>query len=371
MQKKIVLPIFLHSSDGGMQKVVYNIIDGLASKGWNLVLILSKDSELIPFLGQIKGTMVHELNYCLSLRKPILSLKFLFSLFILVFKYKKSLFISNDTFTHILLSLYPFARRELFISHGGDYKSKDKEHGYNSGITNKIVKYTFRRVSIFVAVSDSQKCFLINNAKVKKNVNIIYNSYRLLHEIPVIKKDSFVHLAIIGYIRPLKNQKTAILALDILRNSGYNCILDLFGSIYDQAYYEDLLQLIRSLELNSYVVFHGFTRNENTLWESTDILLSTSFHEGFGLTIIEAMAHKIPVIAYSQASGPSSLIKNKETGLLVRENTAQDYANAVKLYIDNEIFKNEIIDKAYDKYEKEFSYEIMINKYDKILTEWK
>lgn len=70
----------------------------------------------------------------------------------------------------------------------------------------------------------------------------------------------------------------------------------------------------------------------NKLYEKSSLYLMTSYTESFGLVLIEAMSHGIPVIAFSCAEGAKELINNGVNGYLINNRNEHEMADkAVKL----------------------------------------
>lgn len=365
MERVILFPMFIHSSKGGMQQIVLDLILGLNKSGWDCRLIGYKDSELTLSFKE-KGVKTCEIQTPCN---KVQWIRFIFSYYKAIFKYRKALIVTNDIFSHILLSLYPLSKKEIFVSHGGDYKSKGEKFAAKSGRSAKIARYTFERVTLFVAVSDTQREALINNAHVTPSkVVTIYNGYDS-RKIRKAKKDvssRIVNISVVGFIKPLKNQQVLLETIKELRSLNYNCILNLYGSISDQKYYDQLICDIKKLKIENAVVFHGYISDKDAIYNNTDILISCSNHEGFGLSLIEAMAYQVPTIGYAKSAGPSSIIENGKTGILVKENTSKAYKEAILQYLIDTEFKNNIIKNGLKKFQEKFSLNIMIEKYNNL-----
>lgn len=89
---------------------------------------------------------------------------------------------------------------------------------------------------------------------------------------------------------------------------------------------------LKSIALNFGVAerirFLGWVDNPAPLFKSADIFICSSRHEPFGNIIIESWLHSLPVIA-AASQGPTSLIENYKTGLLVPNQNAADLTEAV------------------------------------------
>lgn len=365
--REIIFPMFINSSKGGMQEIVLNLLGELLKNGYHCRLLTTSNSELVD------ACLKHKIP-CSTIKVKqgrLLSLIMLALGFIaFVFRHRHSLFIVNDIFSHILLSFYLLPKTEIFVSHGGDYKRSGKIYASNSGISAIIAKnYSFKRVDRFVAVSGTQKTNLITNAKVdSKKIVVISNSVCPIER--VTNTSASTRVSIVGYIKPLKNQLEVIKAIDILRKDGIEVVLNIFGSVASPEYNKILQDYISENNMSNQVVFWGFIEDKNLIYSNTDILISASYHEGFGLTIIEAMSCSIPTIAYQGAEGPSSIIKNDETGILVDKNQCNYYANAIKKYIMDKAYKLNICNNAQIEFKSKYTVKKMTESYKQVIDEF-
>ena len=58
-------------------------------------------------------------------------------------------------------------------------------------------------------------------------------------------------------------------------------------------------------------------RNIRSKYIGSDIFVTSSRYEAFGLATAEAMSYKLPCIGFSDCTGINELIKNEKTGLLI------------------------------------------------------
>jgi glycosyltransferase involved in cell wall biosynthesis len=64
-------------------------------------------------------------------------------------------------------------------------------------------------------------------------------------------------------------------------------------------------------------------------------LINPSIYEAFGMSLVEAMASEVPVVA-SRVGGMVEVIGEGETGTLVEAGNATDLANAIIDLLENE-----------------------------------
>lgn len=81
---------------------------------------------------------------------------------------------------------------------------------------------------------------------------------------------------------------------------------------------QKLVDLARDLGVASQVVFHGHSSDGAREFSTARVGLFTSKAEGFGLTILEAMAHGAVPVAFNVRYGPSGMI-DKTNGYLVND----------------------------------------------------
>lgn len=123
-----------------------------------------------------------------------------------------------------------------------------------------------------------------------------------------------LRISVVGLVMPTKGQLEALTILKVLHDQGHSVQLQFFGEVNDAGYHEQLLAYIEKHQLQTKVVWKGYVA-QDALYPQTDILLSCARNEGFGRTIIEAMARGIPVIARAKG-GPLEIIKSGISGVL-------------------------------------------------------
>jgi glycosyltransferase involved in cell wall biosynthesis len=82
--------------------------------------------------------------------------------------------------------------------------------------------------------------------------------------------------------------------------------LRILGGSASHAYLTALEQLVAALQLDDAIDFTGNVSDEEKAahFEACDVYVSTSDHEGFGVTLLEAMHHGLPVVAYGSTAVP-------------------------------------------------------------------
>lgn len=102
---------------------------------------------------------------------------------------------------------------------------------------------------------------------------------------------------------------------------------DIFGR--DAKYKKELLSRVKITTCVDKIKFVGWHEDLEQLWDKVDCLVHTAGTEPFGRVIIEAMSHRIPVIA-ANSCGPSEIVQNGITGLLFEPGDVKDLISAMQ-----------------------------------------
>ncbi|OGZ62602.1 MAG: hypothetical protein A2639_02565 [Candidatus Staskawiczbacteria bacterium RIFCSPHIGHO2_01_FULL_34_27] len=90
-----------------------------------------------------------------------------------------------------------------------------------------------------------------------------------------------------------------------------------------------LEKLAEELGISDKVVFLGFQINPFKYMKRATVFVLSSLHEGFGNVLVEAMACGTPVISTDCKSGPSEIIDNGKSGILVPVGDYQSLSKAI------------------------------------------
>ena len=137
---------------------------------------------------------------------------------------------------------------------------------------------------------------------------------------------------VFGFVGRINRDKgiNELLASFKILNENYPTKLFLVG-LSDREYEIDP-KLLEWAKNSSDVFFTGVTSNTEKYYSAFDVFILPSYREGFGSTIIEAEAMKIPVIT-TNIPGPSEAIINNETGYLISPKDTEELTCAMlKLY---------------------------------------
>lgn len=146
----------------------------------------------------------------------------------------------------------------------------------------------------------------------------------------------------------IKGQHILIKAISILVERGIDNIqLDLIGEGSSQ---ENLKKLVKNLNIENNVNFLG-TQPRIYIYKNLknyQLLVQPSLFEGFGLTIIEGMAAKIPILI-SDIEGPMEIIENGKYGYFFESGNVEDLADKINSIITKSTSQEhcKLIERAY------------------------
>jgi len=81
--------------------------------------------------------------------------------------------------------------------------------------------------------------------------------------------------------------------------------------------------------------FPGFKTNPYKYFKNALFLVLCSKYEGFGMTLIEALVCRTPIISFDCFSGPGEIIINKKNGLLVENQNFDKLVEAMNLFVED------------------------------------
>ena len=175
----------------------------------------------------------------------------------------------------------------------------------------KILKRMEERASHVITVSDSTRRDLLDLApSLQDRVSVIYEGvhegYRVIKDYrSVIKKYSLntPYLLYVGSADANKNIPRLLAAFkNIHKKIEQNLVL-----VGDTNWrYKPIIEWVRNNEMEDRILFTGFIPENDlpAVYNGADASVCPSLYEGFGLTVLEAMACGIPVVVSNVSSLP-------------------------------------------------------------------
>lgn len=149
-------------------------------------------------------------------------------------------------------------------------------------------------------------------------------------------------------------------SLRMLRMEGCEFVLTLVGDGPDR---QRLSEMACRMGIADRVVFAGFASQEGVrdYLRQSDIFILPSFAEGVPVSLMEAMACGVPVIA-TYVGGVVELVQDGETGQVVYPGDPISLKNAIVRYLKDAGLRERVSRQARDKVVAEFNLDLEIDK---------
>ncbi len=193
-------------------------------------------------------------------------------------------------------------------------------------ITRYTLRHTKRQFAVGYNLAEA-----LNTYAPEKNIEVISNvvdvDWFTLPQMPVADSP-FVFLMVASLTR--RKGHHILLPAFAQACKGQDVKLRIIGSGYHGRKLAQLNDLIAKLGIQAQVEVHGLVPKEQLLeyFQTSHALVSSSYTEGFGVTLIEAMACGKPVIA-TRSGGPEHFV-NEQTGILIQPGNINDLAYALR-----------------------------------------
>jgi glycosyltransferase involved in cell wall biosynthesis len=217
-----------------------------------------------------------------------------------------------------------------------------------------LLRLCSRHCAKIVAVSRAVKNDLVRQGAKADNIEVIHNgadasstgpaaSDRTLHHNRTRGDNHEFIFGQVGQLVPWKNHavflEAAARVAKTLPHARFVLVGDdIFGR--DAKYKTGLLQQIKDRDIAERISLTGWNKDMERVWPGISCLVHTAESEPFGRVIIEAMAHKVPVIAVGTA-GPGEIIETDKSGILIQPGDVEGLSKAMlRVAQDNELAQN-------------------------------
>ena len=204
-------------------------------------------------------------------------------------------------------------------------------------VMERLIPVFFRK-NRFIVISPSTKEDLTRRGIGTERIEVVlcgldHSNYRNL-ELERFERPTIVHL---GRLRKYKSVEVAMRAMKMVREQVPDARLVIIG---DGPHKSHLEREAGRLDLDRTVEFKGFMGSEELVefLNRSHILFNPSPKEGWGLTVVEANACGVPVVA-SDRPGLRDSVRDGETGFLVPYGDEEAFAlKASMLFRDRDLW---------------------------------
>jgi sugar transferase (PEP-CTERM/EpsH1 system associated) len=259
----------------------------------------------------------------------------------------------------------------LFTEHGRWYPDCPRRKRI---FANRLLLEQRDRV---VGVGQSVRQALIDNEGFPSHrVQVIYNGVDMapfLHAGPqraaarseLGAREEDVLIIQVARLDPLKDHATAIRALARVVRQGLKAQLVLVGEGPEEP---KIRELVQHQQLESQVRFLGLRSDIPRLLSAADLFWLTSVSEGIPLTLIEALAVGLPIVA-TRVGGVQEVIEDGKTGLLAPRGDAAALAENVLHLVSRPALRQQMGQWGRERAQALFSDQQMHDQYDHLYRE--
>ena len=217
---------------------------------------------------------------------------------------------------------YFLKKPTIFTVHGTRMFEKNPKFSFGFWLEKIILT----KIKYDVEISVTKAFLKFKN--VNRNIKVIGNGIDLKRFDRVkIKKASYPKILWVGRFDKVKRVEDLIRAIENVIEKIPNAKLTLVGYGYEE---EKLKKLTKKLKLEGHVIFAGKKIDDDLIreYKSSHLFILPSASEGQPITLLEAMACGLPIIA-TKTGGIPEIIKDNVNGLLVPPNNYIVLADAI------------------------------------------
>lgn len=204
---------------------------------------------------------------------------------------------------------------------------------------NMVLRQGLLRANRIVAISKSVKDSVIRYFKIDEDkISVIYNGINTKNYLPTNKNEKKTYLKIIYVGRLIKEKgiQNTINRLSYLPKT----IKFRFLIVGDGGYREELEDMVKQRGMEKNVFFLGERSDVPELLKKSDIFIHMPIcEEGFGITIIEAMAAGLICICNNRGAIPE-IISNGKNGFIIDSENEEKLTQLIKDIYFKDIYFN-------------------------------
>lgn len=346
-------------------QLLENLVDGLRKKGFDqTICYLRGDSKTNNYLETAGYQVINLEGGNFRSFKPLLVLKLA-----KIIREKKIDLVHchrhKPTVYGTLASWIAGCRVKIITTVHG----RERTRNFRRKLTNWFL---FKRISMIFSVSEAVKKDILkcNPALKPEKVVTVYNGIdtRLFDDVELTHQEAKLRLGIsenaqlvfgtVGRLTRVKGQEFLIEAFKQVNQKFPDTWLVVTGS---GSLEKDLKSLCQKLEISHRVIFPGFRTDIPLVLRAYDCFVLSSLSEGHPLSLLEAMASGIYVIA-SQAGGIPEILDKPDLGIIVPPASVDHLSKAMeRVCMMPEHNRQEYGKKCKEKVENTFTIAHMVS----------
>jgi glycosyltransferase involved in cell wall biosynthesis len=196
-------------------------------------------------------------------------------------------------------------------AHGGGF---DRFLSQQPKFMQRWIQATFRQAQLFVVLSTHWRDYYIRRLGIDADrVRVLWNPTRMPATVPDRRGRATIHLVYLGLIVVPKGPFDLVRALALLPDDLRSRVRLTAAGNGELAALRELAARLRvNVDVRSWIT----AEERDHLLQAADIYVLPSYFEGVPMSILEAMAAGLPVIA-TRVGGVPEIVEHEQTGLLI------------------------------------------------------
>lgn len=359
--KKNLIFFLARFGKGGAGNSVFKLCKSLNKRKYNIFAVCINNcaykKELLKAGVKVKVINVSRALFAVFFLKKIISK--------IIQNSDQNYLISNINYTNLLCSIFIKKKKnlKLIAIERTPFKELEIYFGLIDSIKKKLMRllisYYYKKFDLVICNSN----YLGQYLKEKYNIQsktLFPPSITTLNK--KIKKNNFKSLKVkIITVCRLSKEKNINEIIKAINQIEKEISLYVIG---DGPEKENILKLIRSLDLEKKVKLIGFKKNPYDYLMKADLYINSSYFEGFPNSVVEAAHIGLPIIASQSHGGINEILSGGKGGTIYAD--IQNLKRLIEKFIDHPkiFFKKSRIAK---KRSLEFSLKDHVIKFEKII----
>lgn len=353
-----VAQVIADASLGGGPKHVLSLVKNFDDKSINNIIISSSNGP--EFIEEVKshGIKVHTVDLMASR----INFKNLLKLNKILEEEKIDIVHAHGTRAAFYIGILSLIKPIKFVYtvHGFSYRRGVKT--LKNQLSMQVERFIANKSKKVISVSDTDRKDAIQIGILKQsNSTTIYNSVDdkefLKKKILNFNKET-IKICTIGRFVEQKGYEYLIKAIPEIIKKKPNSEFILIG---DGPLKNEMEYLSKELGVNQYIKFLGYRNDVSKILVNSDIFVLPSLWEGLPISVIEALASKVPVVATS-VNGTVEIVESGSSGVLVRPKDVEELAQAIVDILENEKTAVQYAEEGYKTFNEKFTLSQMIDK---------
>ena len=237
-------------------------------------------------------------------------------------------------------------------------------HGRSPGLSSRqkrLIRWASLAVTYFVCVSNEAAALSREHGIPSNKIHTIHNGIDL-ERFAYAGRNEKGPMVLVARMTPEKDVETLLRAFALVHQALPAARLEIAG---DGICLADLKALATQLGLGSSVTFLGPVRDVASLLKRSALFVLPSLSEGISLTLLEAMASGLPVVATNVGGNPE-VVAEGETGLLVPARSPARLAEAMTRLLRDPLLAKRMGDAGRRRVETDFDVRSMVASYESL-----